>query len=87
MRLSAVALTIATVSSMAGAQVDPGVVNNCIQPYCKQTPQSPEFAECVCGDEMDDVMQCVWNHWSSLPGGLAEHTRAMHVIADWCSTR
>ncbi|KAL1682750.1 hypothetical protein EV122DRAFT_274133 [Schizophyllum commune] len=74
-------------SSMVRAQVDPGPVDICIQPYCKQPANSPEFATCVCGDEIDDIMKCVWTYWSSLPGGLAEHTQAILVISDWCSTR
>ncbi|KAL1704138.1 hypothetical protein EV121DRAFT_206537 [Schizophyllum commune] len=84
MRLSTVALTVAAMFSMARAQIDPGVVDICVNNVCE--PSFPDFAECVCDIKLASIEHCVWDYWSSFPEGPGEFIQAVFIITEWCST-
>ncbi|KAI5889637.1 uncharacterized protein SCHCODRAFT_02372730 [Schizophyllum commune H4-8] len=83
MRLSAIALAIATMSSVARAQVDPGPVDICVNSVCE--PIFPVYEFCVCDFERAKIEECVEKYWSPIPGGIVEIERAYLAIQMWCS--
>ncbi|KAL1717375.1 hypothetical protein EV715DRAFT_292254 [Schizophyllum commune] len=70
--------------STVKAQVDPGVVDICINNACE--PTFPDFALCVCVNSRRNILNCVADDWNSFPGVFAEVARADLLITEWCST-